>query len=55
MRKNSKRDSSEYEEDEWGRRPDKNRKRYDKVKVAIKKARRHKRRQKESTFYEDGD
>ena len=49
VKKIDRRKSNDYE-DEWGPSPDKQRKRYDKVKVAIKKARRHKRKQRESSL-----
>jgi hypothetical protein len=53
MSKSRNRQTKVYEEDEWGDKRDKQRKRYDKVKVAIKKARKNKRKQRESTFYGD--
>lgn len=43
-------DRSLYEEDEWGDDRDLQRKRYDKVKVAIKKARKYKRKQRDATL-----
>jgi len=53
-KKIDRRKSYDYE-DEWGEKPETQRKRYDKVRVAIKKARTNKRKQREreSTLYGD--
>lgn len=52
-KKRNRNDRTVYEEDEWEDDRNLQRKRYDKVKVAIKKARKYKRKQRDATLNGD--